>query len=78
MFVLKEELFLHYRPPVQFARSAFLLRTSMIALSPALLLTVWSLMYTSDQVYAVSIPPAVSLLNSSTPPHSCFNHHVHR
>ncbi len=58
--VLKEELFLHYRPPLQYARAPFILRISAIALGPALLLAVWSLMFTTDQVYAVSIPPSVT------------------
>jgi hypothetical protein len=29
-------------------------------LGPALVLTVWSLIFSTDQVYAVSIPPAVT------------------
>ena len=51
---------MHYRPPGLFARAPFLLRLSAVALGPALLLTVWSLMFTTDQVYAVSIPPSVT------------------
>lgn len=57
---MKEELFLHYRPPLLHARAPFLLRTSAIALGPALLLTVWSLMFTTQQVYAVDIPLSVT------------------
>ena len=51
---------MHYRPPKHFTRLPFVLRTACIALGPALVLTAWSLMFTADQVYAVSIPPAVT------------------
>lgn len=51
---------MHYRPPKHFARLPYVLRTACIALGPALVLTAWSLMFTADQVYAVSIPPAVT------------------
>jgi hypothetical protein len=37
-----------------------MLRISAIAIGPALLLTVWSLMFTTEQVYAVSIPLSVT------------------
>jgi hypothetical protein len=61
-YLLKEEQCLHYRPPVhqQGARAPFLLRLSAIALGPALILMAWSLMYTTDQVYAVHIPLSVT------------------
>jgi hypothetical protein len=59
-YVLKEEQFMHYRPPAIYPRAPFLLRLSAIALGPALLLTAWSLMFTTDQVYAVSIPMSVT------------------
>ncbi len=60
MYVLKEELFVHYRPPLHFKRAPFLLRISAITWGPALVLLVWSLMFTTEQVYAVSMPPAVT------------------
>ncbi len=51
---------MHYRPPALYPRVPFLLRLSATALGPALLLTAWSLMFTTDQVYAVSIPMSVT------------------
>jgi len=60
IYVLKEELFIHYRPPTHYSHIPFIGRVSAIALGPALVLMAWSLMFSTDQVYAVSIPPAVT------------------
>jgi hypothetical protein len=47
IYILNEELFVHYRPPLHFVRAPFLMRISAITWGPALVLLVWSLMFTT-------------------------------